>query len=224
MSAAYRVAEEHSAGFPANANEAGGDPLYEVIDAMGVRMTFEKDDEIYGQGEDADLVYRIVRGHVRTVRCMADGRRHVGAFYAAGEVFGLETGLEHRFSAEALGDCVVMVLRRSVLRSQALADSRIERRLWALTAHELELAQDHMLLLGRKTACEKVASFLVDIAGGRDCIELPMGRQDMADYLGLTIETVSRMLTQLQCSGLIAFPHTRHLKIRDRQALAELSE
>jgi CRP/FNR family nitrogen fixation transcriptional regulator len=224
MSAAYTIADELHTGRPANSNEAGGDPLFEVIDAMGVRMSFGKDEEIYGQGEEADLVYRVVRGHVRTVRCMADGRRQVGGFHSAGDVFGIENGAEHRFSAEALGDCVVMVLRRSVLRSQAAADPRIERGLWALTVHELELAQEHMLLLGRKTACEKVASFLLDVAGDDDCIELPMGRQDIADYLGLTIETVSRMLTQLQCSGLIAFPQTRRLKVRNRQGLADLSE
>jgi CRP/FNR family nitrogen fixation transcriptional regulator len=225
MSAAYAISDNSPAGVPAaNFNGAGGDALLDVIEAMGVRMSFGKDEEIYGQGEEADLVYRIVRGHVRTVRCMADGRRQVGGFHGVGDVFGVEAGAEHRFSAEALDDCVLMVLRRSVLRSQAAADPRIERRLWALTVHELEMAQEHMLLLGRKTACEKVASFLLVMAADEDCIELAMGRQDMADYLGLTIETVSRMLTQLQCSGFIAFPQTRRLKVRDRRGLADLSE
>ena len=102
----------------------------------------------------------------------------------------------------------------------------LERRLWAVTVRELEHAQDHMLLLSRMTACERVASFLLESSGrvGADRFDLAMGRQDMADYLGLTIETVSRMLTQLQRSNLIEVCSLRTVHIRARQTLAELGE
>ena len=210
---------------PAGQGDAA-DPLAQAIETMGVCMSFAKDEEIYGQGEDADLISRVVTGSVRTSRFMSDGRRQVAGFFHAGDVFGAEPGPEHRFSAEGLSDCTVQVLKRSALKGLADRDLRLERRLWALTVDELRHAQDHSLLLARKTACERVASFLLEMSDrfGRDDLELSMGRQDIADYLGLTIETVSRMLTQLQNSKLIEIAHSRTLKVRDRQGLIDLSE
>lgn len=222
MSAAYVIGAYDPYHAPAISND-DRDPLIEAIEGHGVRVTADKDEEIYGQGETAQNVYLLIAGHVRTVRYLADGRRQVGGFHRPGDVFGLETGADHRFSAEALTDCTIVVLKRSALRDQVERDPLIERRLWALTLRELEHAQDHLLLLGRKTACEKVATFLLDNAGAGDDIDLAMGRQDIADYLGLTIETVSRMLTQLQCSRLIAFPQLRHARITNRQGLVDLS-
>jgi CRP/FNR family nitrogen fixation transcriptional regulator len=199
------------------------DPLVEAIERHGVHAAAGKDEEIYGQGEAADAVYLLLSGHVRTVRFMADGRRQVGAFHGPGEVFGLETGAEHRYAAEALCDCRLVVLKRSLLRTLVAGDAAVEWRLWTLTLRALDQAQDQLLLLGRKTACEKVATFLLDRAAAADEVELPMGRQDIADHLGLTIETVSRMLTQLQCSRMIAFPHLRRVRITNRDGLEDLS-
>jgi CRP/FNR family nitrogen fixation transcriptional regulator len=202
------------------------DALTDVMSQMGLRMSFSRDEEIYGQDEPADLVYRVVEGAVRTTRLLSDGRRQIGDFYFAGELFGLEPGEEHRFSAEALGDCVVQVLKRSALRSLAHNDPAIERMISRATARELDRAQDHVLLLGRKTACERVASLLMRLATrGQDATaELPMGRQDMADYLGLTIETVSRMLSQLQTAAIVQFTGLRVFHISNRAALARLAE
>jgi CRP/FNR family nitrogen fixation transcriptional regulator len=208
------------------AERSNEDPLVEAIDAMGVLMTFAKEEEIYGQGEETDLIYRVVRGCVRTIRFMADGRRQIGGFYNPGDVFGVEPGSEHRYAAEGVSDCAVVVLKRSALRGAIERDRDVERRLWALMVGELEHAQDRLLLLGRKTACEKVASFLLEMADRANAnhFDLPMGRQDMADYLGLTIETVSRMLTQLQQSNIIEIANCRTLRIRNRQALTDLSD
>jgi CRP/FNR family nitrogen fixation transcriptional regulator len=171
---------------------------------LGVRMSFEKDEEVYAQEEEADYVYRVISGVVRTSRLMSDGRRQIGAFYYPGDVFGLEAGPYHRFSAESLADCEILVVKRRAMRMGADGE-QLERQLWAAATHELERAQEHLLLLGRKTACEKVASFLIDICDRSPAGAglLPMGRQDMADFLGLTIETVSRMLTQLQGQDLV---------------------
>jgi len=194
------------------------------LDVPGVRMAFAAGEEIYAQDEEADLIYRVIEGSVRTTRLGSDGRRQIGDFYYPGDVFGLETGAEHRFSAEALCDCQISVTRRAVLSRQGDDGFRVERMIWAATARELQRTQEHLLLLRRRTACEKVASFLLDLADrfGGETTTLPMGRQDMADYLGLTIETVSRMVTQLQADGLVEFSGNRRFRIRSRSGLSRL--
>jgi CRP/FNR family nitrogen fixation transcriptional regulator len=202
------------------------DVLADLMGQTGLRMTFARDEEIFGQDEDAELVYRVVEGAVRTSRLMSNGRRQVGEFYFAGDLFGLEAGETHRFSAEALNDCVVQVLKHSTMRKLAETDPHIERMIWQAVSLELDRAHEHVLLLGRKTACEKVASLLLKVAErfASNQAELPMSRQDMADYLGLTIETVSRMLSHLQANSVIRFAGVRNLTIANPAALARLAE
>ena len=191
--------------------------------AGAVRLTFGQGEEIYAQDEDADLIYRVVRGSVRTTHLQADGRRQIGDFYYEGDIIGVEVGQAHRFSAEALTGCEVLALRRA--GSAAYENGRVERMIWAATASELQRAQSHMLLLGRATACEKVARFLMDIANRfrGEFVILPMSRQDMADYLGLTIETISRMLGRLQADGVIEFSGARKYRVRRPGCLSELA-
>jgi len=191
---------------------------------IGVRMSFAPGEEIFAQDEEADMIYRVVRGAVRTTRLLSDGRRQIGDFHYAGDLVGLETGPVHRFSAEALGSCEILVIRKSALKHYGEEGARIERLIWTETARALERTQEHVMLLGRKSACEKVASFLLDMAGRfrGEVAELPMGRQDMADYLGLTIETVSRMVTQLQSEGLVRFLGCRRFEVRNRVGLTQL--
>jgi CRP/FNR family transcriptional regulator, nitrogen fixation regulation protein len=196
----------------------------DLMSRIGVRMTFAKDEEIYGQGEEADLIYRVISGTVRTSRFMADGRRPVGDFYYPGDLFGLETGDEHTMAAEALSDCVILVASRQALRA-AGGQNDVASLIWEATVRELENAREHLMLLVRKTACERVASFLLGLAGRShgDHVDLAMGRQDMADYLGLTIETVSRMVTQLQGAKVVEFKSCRQFRIRDRSALEAMA-
>lgn len=200
-------------------------PSVAVLASAGVRMAYARGEEVYAQDEEADLIYQVVSGAVRTTRLMSDGRRQIGDFYYPGDVLGLETSDTHRFSAETLADTVVLAAKRRTLplvAGKAIADAFMAH----AAARELDRAQEHLLLLGRKTACEKVASFLLhaaDRAGGARAT-LPMGRQDMADYLGLTIETVSRMLTQLQGADIVAFPTARTFIVKNRAALVRLSE
>jgi len=190
---------------------------------FGIRMVFAKDEEIYAQEEEADLLYQVVSGSIRTTRVTSDGRRQIGDFYHSGDVFGLEKDSVHRFSAEALTDCVVMVAKRSALELAAGRDV-VERFIAAATWEELDRAQNHLLLLGRKTAFEKVATFLLELSDrtGQPA-ELSMGRQDMADYLNLTIETVSRMVTQLQTIGVVQFTSCRQFTVENRAALERLA-
>ncbi len=195
-----------------------------LMDRVGLRMTFAKGEEIFGQDEAADMLHSVVSGAVRTTRLLADGRRQIGDFYYPGDIIGLEIGDTFRFSAEALTDCVVRVVKRSALQAMG-ADEVLDRALWEATRRELERTQEHLLMLGRKSAREKVASFLMDLAQREDSedVALPMGRQDMADYLGLTIETVSRMVTQLQGSHIVEFAGSRQFRVTRWPALERLA-
>jgi len=201
-----------------------GCPLTEAFGRLGALVTFCRNEEIYGQDEPADCFYRIQSGVVRTSRLTPDGRRQVGDFYYPGDIFGLETGPEHRFAAEALAECQVQVVRHAAIRSFA-GGAAVERAILEATQRELQRLEDHLMLLGRKGALERVAIFLISLANrGTDLeVDLPMGRQDMADYLGLTIETVSRTLTQLQGEAILNFPSTRRFKVRRWAALETLA-
>jgi CRP/FNR family nitrogen fixation transcriptional regulator len=187
-------------------------------------MPFGRNCEIYGEGEPADYLYKVISGTVRTYRVLSDGRRQIGAFYLPGDVFGFEIGTEHAFSAEAITNATVLVVKRSVLTARAEHDGAVARQLLAMMAGELARTQSHMMLL-IKTAQERVAGFLLEMAGRAlrlDEVDLPMSRQDIADYLGLTIETVSRTLTLLENSAAIALPTSRRIVLRNRAALRQL--
>jgi CRP/FNR family nitrogen fixation transcriptional regulator len=195
------------------------------IEMMGAPMPFSRNAEIYGENEPADYLYKVISGAVRTYKVLNDGRRQIGSFYLPGDIFGLEVGDAHSFSAEAVMDCKVLVIKRSALVSLAARDSEVARQLWTMAAGELQRAQDHIMLL-IKTAQERVAGFLMEMSArnaGASEVELPMSRQDIADYLGLTIETVSRTLTQLENSGAIAVPTSRRIVLRSRGALNRLN-
>jgi CRP-like cAMP-binding protein len=194
------------------------------MDIMGAPMSFSRNTEIYGENEPANYLYKVVSGCVRTYKIFDDGRRQIGGFYFPGEMFGLEHGENHQFSAEAIDHCVVLVVKRSALVALAERDGDIARQLWSHTASELQRVRAHMLLL-IKSAEQRVACFLIEMAGrmtNQEVVELPMSRQDIADYLGLTIETVSRTLTHLEAKAAIALPTSRRIVLRNRSALIRL--
>jgi CRP-like cAMP-binding protein len=189
---------------------------------MGAAMSFPRDAEIYSENSPADYLYRVISGTVRTYKALSDGRRQIGAFYMPGDIFGVETGEAHAFSAEAITDAELLVIKRSAVVALAARDHDIARQLWRLTTRELEHVQGHVLLL-TQSAQERVVGFLLAMADrvpASDEVELPMSRRDIADYLGLTIETVSRMLTQLERAAAIALPTSRRVVLRSRSALS----
>jgi CRP/FNR family nitrogen fixation transcriptional regulator len=199
--------------------------LFGAASLPGATMYFARNSEIYGEGEPAEYVYKVLSGTIRTSKVLSDGRRQIGAFYLAGDTFGLEAGEEHSFCAEAMTDASVLLVKRSIVVAEAQRDSSVARELWAATARELAHAQAHLMLL-IKSAQERVAAFLLEMADripDKTGIELPMSRQDIADYLGLTIETVSRTLTQLESKAAIELPRSRHIVLRNRSALARLN-
>ncbi|QCK86437.1 cyclic nucleotide-binding domain-containing protein [Phreatobacter aquaticus] len=192
------------------------------------RMNFTDGQEIFAEGDDAAHVYEIVSGAVRTSKLLSDGRRQIDAFHLAGDIFGIELGAEHRFSADALGDVTLIVRRRVSFTARAGEDPAAARDLLTSTMRMLERAQDHLVLLGRKTAMEKVGSFLLSLmerSNGGDHLELPMSRLDIADHLGLTIETVSRTLMELQRKQAIEFaPCSRAIIVKNKGMLRRMAE
>jgi len=190
-------------------------------------FTYKKGTEIYGEKEPADYVYQVKKGAVRSYKLLSDGRRQIGAFHLAGDIFGLENGTEHRFTAEAIVDTTVRLIKRQSLEMVAKGDAMVARNLLSMTTDNLQHAEDHMLLLGRKTSLERVAAFLIEMdkrltAAG--VMALPMSRRDIADYLGLTLETVSRALSRLHELGILGFLGNtqRQIVLLDRQQLASL--
>ncbi|MET4019819.1 CRP/FNR family nitrogen fixation transcriptional regulator [Bradyrhizobium sp. F1.4.3] len=192
---------------------------------VATEFSYRKDEEIYGEDEPAEYVYQVVSGAVRSYKLLSDGRRQIGAFHLPGDVFGLEPGQTHRLAAEAIIATSVRLVERASLERVAGTDVQVARKLWAMTAGELRHAEDHMLLLGRKTAMERVATFLLEMdrrLAVANMMALPMCRLDIGDYLGLTLETVSRALSQLHAKGILGFSGARQIVLRNRQHLHNL--
>jgi CRP/FNR family nitrogen fixation transcriptional regulator len=192
---------------------------------VATEFSYQKDEEIYGEDEPAEYVYQVISGAVRTYKLLSDGRRQIGAFHLPGDVFGLESGAAHRLAAEAIVDTTVRLVKRLSLEQAAGTDVKVAQKLWTMTASDLRHAEDHMLLLGRKNALERVANFLLEmdrrlaVAG---MMALPMCRRDIGDYLGLTLETISRALSQLHGEGVLGFSGARQIVLRNRQRLRNM--
>jgi CRP/FNR family nitrogen fixation transcriptional regulator len=188
---------------------------------------YSRGTEIFGEAEPAEYVYQVVEGAVRSYKLLSDGRRQIGAFHLVGDIFGLENGAVHRFTAEAIVDTTVRLAKRVNLEHVARADALVARDLLSMTTSNLQHAENHMLLLGRKTSLERVAAFLLEMDSrltAAGVMALPMSRRDIADYLGLTLETVSRALSCLHGKGLLDFlgQTQRQIVLRNRSELAKL--
>jgi CRP/FNR family nitrogen fixation transcriptional regulator len=188
---------------------------------------YSKGTEIYGEAEPAEYVYQVTEGAVRSYKLLSDGRRQIGAFHLVGDIFGLENGECHRFTTEAIVDTTVHLMKRISLEQVAEADTLVARDLLNMTTNNLQHAEDHMLLLGRKTSIERIAAFLLEMdhrLTSSGVMALPMCRRDIADYLGLTLETVSRALSYLHERGVLGFvgQSQRQIVLLDRSQLAEL--
>ena len=176
--------------------------------------------EIYAQGELAGALYRIEYGAVRIFRLLADGRRQVVAFHIAGETFGFEARPMRSFFAESI---VPTGLSKVTTEEKGRSSSE----LMALALESMVRAQEHLLVVGKQSALEKVAVFLVDLheRQGADCtIDLPMTRADIGDYLGITIETVSRSLSKLRAIGVIRLKSARTVEVLNVMKLRLMSE
>lgn len=196
------------------------------FELSGVVMHFAADRPIYAEGDEARSFYKVISGVVRTCRFLSDGRRQIDAFHMAGEVFGFEAGSDHRMSAEAVSDCTVIAYRRRGLEAMISQGEGLGRWFFSHVMNCLALAREHSLLLGRGSAAQKISAFLLEAADRQNndpFVDLAMSRQDIADYLGLTIETVSRTLSQLERDGTIRLPTARRVELKDRRALRALN-
>ncbi len=186
---------------------------------------YRKGTEIFGEGEPAEYIYQLVEGAVRTYKLLSDGRRQIGAFHLPGDIFGLANEPLQRFTAEAIIKSTVRVVKRESLARQAKSDPAIARTLIKMTTDNLQHVENHLLLLGRKSASERVAAFLLEmnVRMTSNSLALPMTRRDIADYLGLTLETVSRALHAYEQKGYLKTggPMFRDITVLDPAGLSE---
>jgi CRP-like cAMP-binding protein len=228
MQTATVLANSRPAANPALAiakcqSEDGFAPLRKI----GTVSSFARNTTIFNEGDAAESSYKVITGAVRLCKMLPDGRRQIAFFFMPGDYFALGEGSEHSFTAEAVSDVTVVCYARR--RMEGLCDELpgMRKALVSLLHRDLSDAQNHLVMLGRQTAKERVASFLLILAERMqakdgDTIDLPMGRQDIADYLGLTIETVCRALSDLKRSKLITTPNTHQAMLHDIDALREI--
>jgi CRP/FNR family transcriptional regulator, anaerobic regulatory protein len=186
----------------------------------------EAGETVFFDDDAADEVFEVEVGVVRLCRLLPDGRRAVLGFRFAGETFGIGAGREYGCTAETVTPVTLRGTRRRTLEDAAERSPELRRRLSTALWRELAAAQAGLLALGRMTAAERVAGFLVALsrrAGTPDTVELPMNRLDVADHLGLTIETVSRAMTELRKKGVIALPSPYRVQVLNPAALRALA-
>jgi CRP/FNR family transcriptional regulator, nitrogen fixation regulation protein len=198
----------------------------EPLRAAGTVIQVAEGQEVFGEGDESDVFYKVISGVVRVCKFLNDGRRQIEAFHAAGETFGLDLGRERLLCAEAVSDCTLISYRRRSVEALAQKDENTSRQLFRCAMRNLAQARSHSLLLGRRGAAEKMATFLLNMAEHSvdgQTVTLAMTRQDIADYLGLTIETVSRSLSQFERQGVIALANSRELRLKNIGALEDLA-
>ena len=197
-----------------------------ALERIGTRLRFSRNKEIYGQGESGGFWYKVISGTVRISKLRTDGRRHIAEFCFSGDGFGLESGAERSFSAEAVEDVTVMRYPRVATERLSEEHPAVARLLRDMTLKSLAAAQGRLMILARMTATERVASFLLEMSERNDDekhVELPMCRCEIGDYLGITIETVCRVLSDLRRRGVIdVSPHS--ITLLDHFALEAIGE
>jgi CRP/FNR family transcriptional regulator len=186
---------------------------------------------LFLQEDPADSVFVVTRGHIRLVKLLANGRRQVTGFLYLSDFLGLAYGAHYAFSAEAIDKATLCRFPREKLEAFFEEFPQLEKRLLQIASNELIAAQDQMILLGRKSALEKVATFLINLSRhaerrgeGGTKLYLPMNRTDIGDYLGLAVETTSRTLTQLARDGIIEIPMPQRIVLRQKEMLEEIAE
>jgi CRP/FNR family transcriptional regulator, anaerobic regulatory protein len=198
-----------------------------ALDRIGIRVSLRRGETLFREGDEARHYFKVVTGAIRNCTLLPDGRRYIAGFSLPGDFLGLESDDTYRFSIEALTDVTLMRYSRAAVERLIEQQPCLGWRLLGLVSESLCTAQAQMVVLGRKNAIERVASFLLAMAereGDGNRISLPMTRADIADHLGLSTETVSRTFTLLRTSGIINLHETDDVVVRKRDALAEIAE
>ena len=193
--------------------------------------TLKAGQPLFYEGDKSEFVYQVLEGLLRTTKVMANGRRQVLTFGYPDDIVGLSHDCCYHNDCEAVVPTKILVLKKNAYSINNGTDQVLFDRLLKLAACEVSNMQEHFMMLGRKSAIEKIASFLLAIGSrtghvenGRIAFNLPMKRSDIADFLGLTIETVSRVLTQLRKDGLIDLKNPHEVSILKKNALCELAD
>jgi CRP/FNR family nitrogen fixation transcriptional regulator len=193
-----------------------------TLNQIAKRQKFKRNCEIYSEGSGSKYWYQIISGTVRLTTLLADGRRHIGAFCFEGDCFGFDLDSTRSFSAEAVNDVAVYLYPRQSIGRLIVEWPQLAQQLWNITLKDLAHAQKQTAILGRMTAPMRVASFLLDLFARRKSstlLDLPMSRLDVADYLGLTVETVCRILSRFAELRLVAIPNVNQIELIDAHAL-----
>ncbi len=200
-----------------------------VLSRMGRRQRVQAGHTFLWEGDDAPVVANVIAGVLKLVVAASDGREQIVGIVFPSDFIGRPFGKESPYSVTALTDAEVCMFNRSAFDAFAGDHPDLQQKLLRRTLDELDRARHWMMLLGRKSASEKVASFLLEMserlaghgcdAGPRGEFELPFGRQQIADILGLTIETTSRQLTKMRADGLLDLPSRREIVINDLEAM-----
>ena len=205
----------------------------EVQEVAAISQTLEMapGDPLFDEGECADQVYNVTAGTMKIYKLLPDGRRQVTGFLFPGDFLGLANNDTYAYSAEAVTHATLCRFPRTKLDKLLERHPKMEKRLLSIASHELAVAQEQMLLLGRKTAKEKIASFLLNLSERAESrgqtgnpVSVPMSRTDIGDFLGLTTETVSRTFTNLRTSGAIALRNGGKVEIQDRDSLSAIAQ
>ncbi len=232
LAPAKRHLEDLPAGHPCEGCEVRDKAVCGVLDCddletfknLGRTVKLSAGQVLFHEGDPVTRVFTLTRGTLKLYNLLADGRRHVTGFVYPGGFLGISMDEEHVFSAEALDDAQLCWFPRNRFDGFVDKHSPMERELYRMAAHELASAHQQMVLLGRKTATERLATFLIVLAGGgRDLVRLPMSRSDIADYLGLTKETVSRVLSAFRRDRLIRLRAIDVVEILGRGGLEDVA-
>lgn len=200
------------------------------LNAIATAVKVRARGTVFYEGDDSTYLFNVVTGAVRLTKLLPDGRCQVTGFLFPGDLLGLAVTEVYAYSAEALTDASLCRFARTSLTAIMERFPKLEHRLLGLASNELAQAQEHLMILGRKTATERVATVLLklakrigqQVAGGR-VLDLPMTRQDIADYSGLTTETVSRIISRLRQDGVIQTPNPTTVHIPETDALVDIS-
>lgn len=227
-------------GHPCQGCEVRNKAVCKVLDCgnlaqlknLGWTMNLGTGQTLFHEGDPVTRVFTLTKGTIKLYKILADGRRHVAGFMHPGDFLGISVDDEHAFSAEAVEEAQLCWFPRNRFDDFVDEHGVMERELYHVAAHELAAAQQQLVLLGRKTATERLASFLLMLAKRAEqasrkdasLVRLPMSRSDIADFLGLTKETVSRVFSALRRQRVIRLQEVDEVQILDREALAHLAE
>lgn len=200
------------------------------LNAIATAVKLRTGQAVFYEGDKDTYLFNVTSGVVRLSRLLPDGRRQITGFLFPGDLLGLSISGVYAYSADAIAETSLCRFDRPRLTEIAEKHPKLEHRLLALASNELVQAYDHLMLLGQKNASERIATMLLRLAArigqqdnGGSVVDLPMSREDMADYAGLTIETVSRSISRLRETGIIRIVGGRRIHIPQIQELAELS-